>query len=266
MTTYRPLALALAPSLFASITLISGCNADGDSTAADPPIDHVSSALVANSSCPSTSLRTEQRGWYQMKATRSASFVLGGTDPRKADPLLNDGDSDPANPYCAEAYQCLDRIRRDIIAGVATVSPTLPGQACEMPAGVFTIDYAHRPDAKTAAMIEACSVKQDKCWDTGVSGFFFVRPDKLGDKATTLTLEVDPQPAQAVAKLSGSSGASAAAIYVNTLVDTTVVKWPSGYTPGSLAPAGAPCSNVDLLEGTETVKIIQIIGSSRRCY
>lgn len=75
-----------------------------------------------------------------------------------------------------------------------------------------------------------------------------------------------PQPAQAVASLSGSTGATAAAIVTRSTPVTTILKWPSGYTFGSNAPAGTPCSNIDLLPGEPVTMQIQVLGSARRCW
>ena len=75
-----------------------------------------------------------------------------------------------------------------------------------------------------------------------------------------------PQPAQAVAKLGGSSGASAAAVYTTTTPISNIVVWPNVYTAGSSAPAGTPCSNINLAPGAPVTKQIQVIGSMRRCW
>ena len=75
-----------------------------------------------------------------------------------------------------------------------------------------------------------------------------------------------PQPAQAVAKLGGSSGATAAALYTKSTPISKIVKWPSGFTAGSNAAAGTPCSNIDLAPGAPVTMQIQVIGSSRRCW
>lgn len=74
-----------------------------------------------------------------------------------------------------------------------------------------------------------------------------------------------PEPAQLTQALGGSTGQTAEARYVNTQVQTNVVKWPSSYSYGpSLAP-GTPCSTGALAAGAQTSKVIQATGNYRRC-
>lgn len=73
-----------------------------------------------------------------------------------------------------------------------------------------------------------------------------------------------PEPAQLTASLNGSSGATAAAYYVNTSAPTTVVKWPGTWTSGSPA-AGTPCSTTALAAGVETDWVIERMGNYARC-
>jgi hypothetical protein len=73
-----------------------------------------------------------------------------------------------------------------------------------------------------------------------------------------------PEPARLENWLSGGTGASAAATFVSRREPTTVVKWSSTYTSGSVA-AGTPCSPVDLLPGELTGRVIVATGSYRKC-
>lgn len=84
--------------------------------------------------------------------------------------------------------------------------------------------------------------------------------------APVMRLMIDPQPAQATASLTGSTGATAAATFVNTGTSTNIIKWTPSYSPGSTAPAGTPCAVTDLGVNEVTPKFIQVFGSNRRCY
>jgi hypothetical protein len=77
-----------------------------------------------------------------------------------------------------------------------------------------------------------------------------------------------PEPAQLTQSLSGTTGATGAAVYVNTQQQTQVVKWPSTYTAtANPLPPGTPCSTGALAAGAVTSKVIQALGTSnyRRC-
>jgi hypothetical protein len=261
MIAYRSLALAV-PALVASMALVA-CGDAGDAT---PKVASQQNAL-ASSVCPDLSLRQEERGWYQMKASRAAAYLFGGIDPRKEDKLFNDGESDPMNPACGAMVTCLDHIRVALARGSASATPSTMGKACDLEAGVFQIKYAQRPEQSIATQIEDCAEQMDMCWGKGVSGFFYVVPSSGQDKERgSLIVEVDPQPAQATVELFGSNGATAAAVWLNTTDATTILKWPSVYSAGSSAAAGTPCSNFDMLSGETTAKFIQVLGSYRRCY
>ena len=73
-----------------------------------------------------------------------------------------------------------------------------------------------------------------------------------------------PEPARLSAYLGGSTGATGAAVFVNTSAPTTVLLWPGTWTSGSAA-AGTPCSTVALVPGTIATKTIQVSGAYRRC-
>jgi len=74
-----------------------------------------------------------------------------------------------------------------------------------------------------------------------------------------------PEPAQLTAELTGWTGVSASAVYVNTSLETSVKKWPSSYMYAPNLAPGTPCSPVDLAAGAETAKVIQATGNYRRC-
>ena len=74
-----------------------------------------------------------------------------------------------------------------------------------------------------------------------------------------------PEPAMLTADLSGSNGATAAALYSNTNVGTSVVKWPKSYTYGPWLAAGTPCNDVDLPPGAVVTSVIVATGNYRKC-
>jgi hypothetical protein len=75
-----------------------------------------------------------------------------------------------------------------------------------------------------------------------------------------------PEPARVVEPLSGGTGATAAAVTVNTNQRTRVLKWPAAYTSSALRPpAGTPCSTADLPADAEVTSCIQAVGTYRRC-
>jgi hypothetical protein len=73
-----------------------------------------------------------------------------------------------------------------------------------------------------------------------------------------------PMPAYTTAPLSGSYGATAAAVGV-TPQAYRVYKWPNTYTPGPTAPAGTPCANSELPPDAIACMEIEVLGSNRRC-
>ena len=74
-----------------------------------------------------------------------------------------------------------------------------------------------------------------------------------------------PEPATTRAVLTGSTGATAAAVILK-VQPSTVVKWGTAYTycPSTLL-AGTPCSNSNLLEGEKAYKRIERSGTNCRC-
>jgi hypothetical protein len=75
-----------------------------------------------------------------------------------------------------------------------------------------------------------------------------------------------PEPAMLTADgLSGSNGATGAAIYPSTAPTTTVVKWPGVYTYHPTLAADTPCSNTDLGAWTFTSQVIVRNGNYAKC-
>ena len=75
-----------------------------------------------------------------------------------------------------------------------------------------------------------------------------------------------PGPAKLSAALAGTSGATAAAVYVGSNQPTSVRYYSSSWTSDSQGPAaGTPCSSVALARDQVATKVIQVQGSYRRC-
>jgi hypothetical protein len=66
--------------------------------------------------------------------------------------------------------------------------------------------------------------------------------------------------------LSGSNGATAAAVYENSSVSTSVIKWSSTSVYAPSLAAGTPCSTIELESGVETLQTIVGSYSYKRCY
>jgi hypothetical protein len=102
------------------------------------------------------------------------------------------------------------------------------------------------------------------CWGSTVAPFA-----KVGEERTTSPrgwmVIVDPRPAKLTANLAGSTGATAAAVFVADSSPTMAYFFGSTWASGS-APAGTPCSTIPLATEQETTKEIQAAGSLRRCY
>jgi hypothetical protein len=96
------------------------------------------------------------------------------------------------------------------------------------------------------------------CWGDGVKPFVYLGSDGA-------TGYFDPEPAKLTQSLSGSTGATAAAVYANSNTSTNVIKWSSTAAAGSAA-GGTACSPGDLSVSSETLKVIQVLPNGyRKC-
>jgi hypothetical protein len=123
--------------------------------------------------------------------------------------------------------------------------------------------------------IGAIAENLDSCWGTGVSGFFNVEDGSAwkykkadGTYIYGLSIRNDPEPARLTAPLGGSTGAAAAAYYVNSGTGVTAI-WHSGnwtsWSSGAPA-AGTPCSTTSLGSWSDVTKTIVASGSYyRKC-
>ncbi len=74
-----------------------------------------------------------------------------------------------------------------------------------------------------------------------------------------------PEPARLTQPLGSTTGATAAAVYVETATETKVLRWSGSWTAGNSIAPGTPCSRVELMEGETTDMVIQASGVYRRC-
>jgi hypothetical protein len=83
----------------------------------------------------------------------------------------------------------------------------------------------------------------------------------------TSSTALAPGPADLKAPLTGSTGATADAVFVNTGTPTRVLLWSSTFVPGGTYPAGTPCSTYGLSAGERTTKVIVVnaSGTQRKC-
>ena len=176
---------------------------------------------------------------YQTKATRAAAYLLGGDDPFGT---------------CESARACASKIRGAIEDG--RLEPTSDGasQVCGRDAATFTLNGDYDFDEAVS-----CAAELDACWGAGVSGFFLPESAVRDRK-----IRIDPEPARLLEALSGGTGSTAAAIYVNSGTPVTAILWPSSWTVGSAA-AGMPCSTTAAAAGTNLYKVIAAGGAFRRC-
>jgi hypothetical protein len=83
----------------------------------------------------------------------------------------------------------------------------------------------------------------------------------------TSSTAIAPGPADLVSDLTGTTGATAQAVYANSGVPTRVLLWPSYFVSGGSYPAGMPCSTYGIGAGTRTTKVIVVntSGTQRKC-
>jgi hypothetical protein len=191
----------------------------------------------------------------QQAATKATAYLLGGAAP-----------SLPSNPGCNTALGRLRTIRDSISNGKYGVFASNSATVCGQQAGLLTLRQVNSVGNPVSVSTDAARTFSDAaealeaCYGngSGVSGFF--HPDSNG-------LEIDPEPANLTQPLTGSNGASAAAVYVNSGGPTSVVKWSPTFVQTANPPAaGTPCSTGNLDTNGQTLKLIQAgSGNFRKC-
>lgn len=271
---YRSLTLFSACSVFVALFIVGCGDGSGEDETASPatsnqaPVGQVSSAVtVASRECPDAH-SAHAPEFYQAEATRVARYLLGGPDAFA--PMHGSlYEADMSNPQCVAAKTCIDALKSSIEQRYITVGSSGMNMACGLRAGLITLTAARGISPSDIATMAQCASNLDGCWGVGVSGFFY--PDPLGftpnSSLSDDKIYIDPEPARLTAPLSGSTGATAAAVFVNTSTSTNVVKWTSGYMSAAWVPAaGTPCSIGDLPAGVDATQMIQAAGGYRRCF
>lgn len=306
---HSAIVLASSASLLA---LVAGCSEGQVATNEDvAPKTEVASKVSPMYTPPPMTVCPQDYGvkdeyafWYQVQASRVANYLMGGVDPFD-NTIGPDGypvgwgpeygpaglaAPDTGSEECMEAAKAIHFIhdklypaatpggrcdmQKDGTCSAATATASISngglGKACGLQANTFQIEVdAADPDWPN--MTET-ALKLDKCWDMGVSGFFWVMEKvpsaRNKDGHLVNVLGIDPEPASLTAPLTSTTGATAAATFVNSGAKTNAVEWSGSWTSGGWLAAGTPCSTVPLAPGDVTSKTIVALSATsafRKC-
>jgi len=234
--------LFIIAQLSVSLLLAAGCS-DASIAPSTEKVDEKSDELLV---CPIFG-----KAEYQKRVTAYVDYVLGS----------------PASPFAA--YPCqlplttttaqlaATTLRTAIALGTCTVGGPIESTVCGLPAAERLVSCLG-VSGPELAVIAGTGETLDLCWGVGASGFFHSSQDGL-------YTYIDPEPVVTTQSLTGSNGATAAALYQNSGTSTRVTKW---YSTGIFAPnldPGAPCSTSDLPEGATAIKVILASGPYKRC-
>lgn len=269
---------ALIVSVGTFTGVLAGCAAPSDEPGlADERVGKVSSALpmCTEDGCPSgvepvdpfwevaAGTCTQGSAAVQKKVTAAWNYILGGPSPLTAYPCTQSGVT--GIPY-------MSTLRTKINSGKCVVGEPVRQTVCGVAAVVreVTCEGLTRTEQ---GQIGGIAAKMDQCWGLGASGLFNTEAGSAWTDHTTygngISMTIDPEPAMLTQSLSGSTGAAAAAYFVNTYASTRVVRWPDTWTYDyyNQAPAGTPCSKDALGAWTEVTRTIQAstTGTRRIC-
>jgi hypothetical protein len=231
--------------------LASACAVeDGSQT----PAAETDTATAALGVCPDTlALKLDRQ--------KKAGYILRG--------LLGD-DSMITDYFTRNAVNSLRRyhlVASPITVPSAIMSAVPNGAVCGLPASFVRFQQnpasPYSDTGLMAAMFEAVATNAELAWP-GISPFLHT---SNCSSAFQCTIDFDPEPAQLGAPLSGSTGASASAAYVNSSDPVTARKWTSTFSScSSNCPAlMQPCAASNLAAGATVPGIIERApdGSSR---
>lgn len=215
--------------------------------------------------CPDPAIGSKEKTeYYQLRASSVIAYVAGGKDPFTYEDVTY-------NPSCKDAQTALTNLRDLVspysrkITPQATLTGVGNGDVCGLRAALYTLDISMQVPQAVWDAQRKVGDQLDACWGMGVSGFYYADP--FADQDKNHRIYIDPEPARLMSDLSGSTGATAAAVYETSGLKVEVLKWPATYVSSFTPPAaGTPCSTTDLFSGVETNKIIQGSGSYRKCY
>jgi hypothetical protein len=242
---YLPRALTLFGTLTLLTTFSSGCAAPNDDETSEP--EEVAEVEAAATVC------TSQAKTHQQNATKAFKYVLGGS----------------TNPATGSLGLALTNFRTKISQGKMQVYSPVATTICGQLAGKARVAAIGLTLAE-ANQLKGLGDLANSTWGTGASSFLYVdgatvRQDPTDPTKYIFTAWFDPEPAKLTQSLSGSTGATAAAVYANSGVSTSVIKWVSTAAAGSAA-AGTPCTTGDASVDIQTTKVIQVLSNGyRRC-
>jgi hypothetical protein len=243
---YQPRALTLFGTLTLLTTFMSGCAAPNDDETSEP--EEVAEVEAAATACNYSQALTQQQN-----ATKAFKYALGGS----------------TNPASGSLGLALTNFRTKIAEGKIQVYSPVATTVCGRLAGKARVAAIGLTVAE-ANQLKGLGDLADSTWGSGASNFLYVdgatvRQDPTDPTKYIFTAWFDPEPAKLTQSLSGSTGATAAAVYVNSGIGTSVIKWVSTAAAGSVA-AGTPCTTGDASVDTQTTKVIQVLANGyRRC-
>ena len=221
--------LSVACAISGSV-LLGGCAVSEND---EELVDSVASAMTED---PNLACGRDPVG-QQRRASKIAAWVLGAEKV----------DREVAGVVKIE---CVNRLREDLAREAAKIKYSMPIKVECGDEGIIGTHYV----IDGAGDLIGCALTVQENYDVGP--FFAYNSQKQ--------ITMDPEPAVTQTELSGSNGATAAAVTLNSNTPTTVVKWGTNLAPGRV-PAGTPCSPDSLKAYEMTTKMIQAIGGSRRC-
>lgn len=239
--------------------------------------------------------------FLQVQASRVSKYLMGGNDPFDTSGAgyspeygaAGMKDPDMGNAKCVDAAKIIHQMHDKLYppptekcdpklmirtkegyvcpspAPTSSVSSGPLGSACYLKADTF--GFTVSPQDPDWPNLLDVALLLDGCWGEGLSGFFWVKEGIVwgaGNKDQKVNVfGTDPEPADLTDPLSGSTGATAGAVFTNTGVPTKVVLWPGWFTGGGGWPAGTPCSTYGLAPGATTSKqiVLNSTGTQRKC-
>lgn len=228
-----------------TLTLAAGCASPNDeATATAEETAEVEQAAVA---CPIGGSAV------QAKVTKAYKYIIGGT----------------VNPATGSLGLALTSLRSKVLAGRIDIFTPVAATVCYRDVGKAKL-VAWGMTSVEINQLKALGDLADDAWGTGASRFIYVSEPSIVEDPTDpgkyfFTAWIDPEPAKLTQNLSGSTGATAAALYTGSNTATNVVKWVSTAAAGTVA-GGTPCTTGDATIDTVTLRSIQVLSNGyRRC-
>ena len=246
---------------------LAGCASDLDTGASDDAeVSSTSTPLLTIPTKPLITVDGEGclispagKSLMQKKVTTAFNYVIGGNNKF----LVHQYPCTEPDGSATAVMERLTQLKTMVDEGTVIWGDVNKTTVCGLPAAERELHgAAHIYDLNSLRawnIVQQIGVELDRCWGPGASKFTYLGNDGK-------TVKIDPEPAQLTQSLSGSTGATAAAVYVNSQSPTNVVKWFSSYYYNPGLAAGTPCSTVNLASSSETLKVIVASGSMKRCF